>query len=640
MISKGVRRATYYRAPLFVEANLDPHYWPFRGIVWSFVVHASIFAALVSITLPRSRAERSLRDQAVILDIDEFKEVLYLPVLGDRERNTTAPEPARETRSATLQTRKTAGLSYPGPQPILSDVENPTNHTQTLLQPSLSNPFVLQQQPLLPNIVQLAEASPVLKPLTPPSIEPRFKVPTATAPAAQPLAAHPLDVALTAPTKPLPAPRAESKFNVPESSAVAAVRQTAAPQLDVLSLNGPARPLAAPLAESRIKVPESSATVTVQRTENPQLDLHSLNGPARPLAAPLAESKLAVPAATSPVAQRTATPQLDVALAGPNKPLAAPRVESKFRVPDASAPAVQQPVPPAPQLDVPLPNTVPATPLRAPAELTAKPNDSKQNLLALSPMPGRGDQPVAVPAGEARGRFAISPDPNLDFPGLEPGFKDGNDTGTRSSAPAPENPTTPATVNNPFPGIVILGAAVDPPTSKNTPAIRNPEPLQTSYGITLLASGGSGGGLPDLGVFKNEQVHTVYLDMRRTVSDSAPSWTVEYALAPLTPATPSDSADARVSTKDDVVLPFPIVKEQPPMASEMVSRYPRRMIIVFGIINVEGKLEELDIKDTPNHLLDLPVLNSLRNWTFRPARRNGEVVPVKALFGIPLWSPE
>jgi hypothetical protein len=469
----------------------------------------------------------------------------------------------------------------------------------------------------------------------------------------------------------------ESKFNVPESSAVAAVRQTADPQFDVLSLNGPARPLAAPLAESRIKVPEttaavaqraglpewsvtladpskplpaprvesklkvpeSSAAVAVQRTENPQPDLHSLDGPARPLAAPLAESRLAVPAATSPVTQRTATPQLDVALAGPTKPLAAPRVESKFSVPDASAPAVQQPVPPAPQLDVPLANTVPATPLRAPAELTAKSNDSKQNLLALSPMPGRGDQPVAVPAGEARGRFAISPDPNLDFPGLEPGFKDGNDTGTKSIAPAPEDPTTPTPVSNPFPGIVILGAAVDPPTSRNTPAVKNPEPLQTSYGITLLASGGSGGGLPDLGVFQNEQVHTVYLDMRRTISDSAPSWTVEYALAPLTSATPS-AADAKVSTKDDVVLPFPIVKEQPPMTSDMVSRYPRRMIIVFGIINAEGKLEELAVKDTPNHLFDLPVLNSLQRWTFRPARRNGEVVPVKALFGIPLWSPE
>jgi hypothetical protein len=425
---------------------------------------------------------------------------------------------------------------------------------------------------------------------------------------------------------------------VPETTAAVAQR-AALPEWSV-ALTDPSKPLPAPRVESKFRVPESSAAVAVQRTENPQLDLHSLNEPARPLAAPLAESKLAVPAATSPVTQRTATPQLDIALAGTNKPLAAPRVESKFKVPDASAPAVQQPVPPAPQLDLPLSHTAPATPLRAPAEVTSKSNDSKQNLLALSPMPGRGDQPVAVPAGEARGRFAISPDPNLDFPGLEPGFKDGDDTGTKSGAPASENPTTPSTTNNPFPGIVILGAAVDPPTSQNTPAIRNPEPLQTSYGITLLASGGSGGGLPDLGVFKNEQVHTVYLDMRRTVSDSAPSWTVEYALAPLTPVTPSESADAKVSTKDDVVLPFPIAKEQPPMASEMVSRYPRRMIIVFGIINAEGKLQELAVKDTPNHLFDLPVLNSLQKWTFRPARRNGEVVPVKALFGIPLWSPE
>ena len=59
-------------------------------------------------------------------------------------------------------------------------------------------------------------------------------------------------------------------------------------------------------------------------------------------------------------------------------------------------------------------------PVLAPVDtsaLTAPP------LVALSPTPGRRDQTVVVPAGEARGQFAISPQPNLTSrgPSLAPG---------------------------------------------------------------------------------------------------------------------------------------------------------------------------------------------------------------------------
>src|SRR5262249_43295533 len=48
-------------------------------------------------------------------------------------------------------------LTYPGPQPIVSDVSNPTNSIQTILQPALKDPPILPPPLILPNMVQLPD---------------------------------------------------------------------------------------------------------------------------------------------------------------------------------------------------------------------------------------------------------------------------------------------------------------------------------------------------------------------------------------------------------------------------------------------------------------------------------------------------
>jgi hypothetical protein len=163
--------------------------------------------------------------------------------------------------------------------------------------------------------------------------------------------------------------------------------------------------------------------------------------------------------------------------------------------------------------------------------------------------------------------------------------------------------------------------------------------LQTSYGLNIVSTEGSGGGLPYFGVFSHEQIYTVYLDMRRTETDSAPSWTLEFAVLRGTAA----QADAAVNpsrSQEGLVLPFPAVKEQPALPAELVRRYLGRMVIVYAIINIEGKMEQMSVKDSPDALLNEPVLSALSKWVFRPAQLNGETVPAKVLLGIPLWLPE
>ena len=166
----------------------------------------------------------------------------------------------------------------------------------------------------------------------------------------------------------------------------------------------------------------------------------------------------------------------------------------------------------------------------------------------------------------------------------------------------------------------------------------NPRSPQTSYGITILSTETSGGGLPQFGVFSNEQIYTVYLDMKRTATDPAPSWTFEYAVlkGAVDPANPNKTPSSR-RPQEGLVLPFPISKERPAFPEELVRKYARRRLIVYAVISVDGKMEQVTVKESPDTLLNESVLRALSNWSFRPAQLDGERVPVKVLMGIPVF---
>jgi hypothetical protein len=161
--------------------------------------------------------------------------------------------------------------------------------------------------------------------------------------------------------------------------------------------------------------------------------------------------------------------------------------------------------------------------------------------------------------------------------------------------------------------------------------------LQTAYGITIISTENSGGGLPPFGVFAREQVYTVYLDMRRDETDSTPSWTLEFAVPQGAPG----QIDVGVgASQQGVVLPFPVTKDPPVLPVELVRKYLRRMMIVYAVVNTEGKLEQISVKESPDVLLNDSLVTALSKWTFRPARLRGDPVPAKVLMGIPLWLPE
>ena len=157
----AVRRSEQHRI-LFRSANLDYNYRPFRGLLFSLLAHASLLSGVLFFPISAKVSERS-RYLARAVIIDHNKMVLYLPAIGDRPHKRE-PEPGSKPhdKSAPVASApRSRGFSYPGPQPIVSDFEHPTNSIQTVLQPALPNPAILKPPLLLPNIVQVADAGPV-----------------------------------------------------------------------------------------------------------------------------------------------------------------------------------------------------------------------------------------------------------------------------------------------------------------------------------------------------------------------------------------------------------------------------------------------------------------------------------------------
>ena len=58
--------------------------------------------------------------------------------------------------------------------------------------------------------------------------------------------------------------------------------------------------------------------------------------------------------------------------------------------------------------------------------------------------------------------------------------------------------------------------------------------------------------------------------------------------------------------------------------------------MVYAIINTEGKLERMSVKQSPDARLSEPLLEALSKWVFQPAQLDGQPVATKVLLGIPL----
>jgi hypothetical protein len=661
------------------SAGLSRVYFPTRGLAYSVIIHSIAFTLLYFFAsfpiAPPKQPHPQAQEDIVMIDLNDPEFIMYLPSFADHSSKGSKPAPAKRQKAEPEESSEgpvatTKGFSYPGPQRIISDVPEPTNRFQTLLQPGLENPPILPPPILVPSIIQMADAG--RHEMEAPPEEPSPEPPPPVTPQPEVKTAEPVPTPVQTP-KSVSVPRPEVKPAEPAPKPV----ETPKPAPPVPEIPKPEVKPAEP-APKPVETPKPAPPVPVT---------------------PKTELKPAEPPKVTP----QITPKPDVKPAEPPpKPVETPKPAQPVPVPHKPETTTEPAKTVEPSLKPGGRDGVP--PPQEQSDSSAAQTGSK-DLLALSPMPASPNQAVSVPAGEARGRFVIAPDANLSGSEEEPGFKDGipstktgigntaapaparkglakaaptvpasgtgsNATAAKSktivnSAPAKEKTASgtgpgsrsgsgsggehgsasgrangsgsgpaPAPVKPAFSGITIVGGDYEPGDDTEAPPVtRAPRPLQTAYGLNVISTEDSGGGLPFVGVFSHEQIYTVYLDMRAVESDQDPSWTLELAIL-------QDSANPGARGQEGLVLPFPAAKEKPVLPANVVRMHLGKMILVYGIINTQGRLEQISVKDSPDTLLNEPVIQALEKWVFRPAQLERRPVAAKILLGIPLWLPE
>jgi hypothetical protein len=211
--------------------------------------------------------------------------------------------------------------------------------------------------------------------------------------------------------------------------------------------------------------------------------------------------------------------------------------------------------------------------------------------------------------------------------GTGPGLGTGSVTGAGSGSGAGSAPG-----GGGFPGITIQGGRYGNGNTGTMMSKTEPR-RQTSYNMNIVSTASSGGGLPDFGVFQNEKVYTVYLDMRADDNHPVPSWTLQYAVLQPAAGGPGSTASRIQGTPTP---PYAMLKEVPEFAPELVSKWGRRLIVASAILDTTGKLEQVSVRQSPENQLAGPLVEALRNWIFEPAQIDGRPVALKILLGIRL----
>ena len=546
-------------APLsFLEIGTG--YRPGRSFGFSVLAHQLAFL-LILISSGRFAFVHAAEVVPPDLQSAKSEGPLFLPTIGggnegDGERGGAAGSTAEE--STGLRARGHKGFAYPGPQPLVSAPPMAKLGIQTILQPMLKNPPILQKTFALPNLA----IAPTPAPPEPP--KPVMKVQSGR------IAVRSVEKIVRAPKLSLP---------VADSSAMPDLTTDAGPMPQA----PPPKPIPQPVRPA--DVPMNS------RGQQGLLVLNAIPPPPDVIAkVPLGEAR-----------------SLFAVAPGESTVIADPSAGSKGGGANVKSTG------------------------------NGTPSDNA-NGDAIADVPsgggsGMGSNGSGVGSGAKYGN-GTGTGLNSGVEGTGSGRGSAAGTGTGSgggNALGSGKGAGSAAGAGGFPGISIRGGNYGNGSSGIHPKLapRN----QTSYGMTITSTASSGGGLPDFGVFQNQKVYTVYLDMRVSDDDKAPSWTLQYA--PLQPA-PDPASGVSTPIHGVPTSPYATLKQVPELTPELAAACAGKMIVISGILTADGKLEQLSVKKTPDPQVNSVVTDALGNWTFQPSLIDGKPVALKILMGVRL----
>jgi Gram-negative bacterial TonB protein C-terminal len=664
MTMQATQPARVMKRPLpYIAPDLSPSRFrmPLGGLLTSWALHVAIVICIATLYGPKlsvaTWAELTHEPQVRVL---HPRLIYYREITLPAGRRSPAIPASRTEVAAKMDVESAPNaLTYRAAQPIISQSDHPDNAVQTIRQPDAIDPPKIPFPVRVPTQVMLAghpspENPRLAVPPSPPDapLSRSAQAPQIADALKPPLSAadeefeirHPVRVAkepldLAAPKVKITDQRMLQKLNVP----VAAVTPSLAPQprFDVRRPAHAARD-AAELSAPKVKTSENDslrkltipvATSTPTLVQEPTFDVrHPVRIAKESPDVRAPHVKVSDQHAVQQVAGSVSAPTPNLALEPApmalrhgkhslrptDEPAAPPHVPGAHKMPNLAATAG----PPA-RLDGP--------PRASSAKSAPNASDSggtaARNLVVATAVDIQGAH-ERVPDGEESGNFNVV----------------GNDTARSHSAGKTPSKSDNASVqivqgdgrliadakssgssstSSPFSDISIVGGGGGR-SARDSITVEGKRKYE-SYGLTIIGTGSSGGGLRDFGVFHDQTVYTVYIPMVDS-DEAGADWTLQYA---------TDPNSLRAASQGMLLPPIALEKHGIAAHDPRWLSHPAGTAVVRALINSDGKFQDVHVLQTPDTRLNDAIAEVLGRWLFRPAELNGEKVPVIVLLGIP-----
>lgn len=598
-----------YGVPTFSTFKFG--YVPARGLIYSSIGHE---LALLGLFLMFTYGMPILKARKLLPPQSSQDHLIYLPEVGGGSEGQKSPASSQSVPQpdSAAPARASKGFAYPGKQAILSDPPNPTNAFQTVQRPLLVHPEPIRKLVPLPNIVRMAETRLPGDILAPKAAKPKLSETPKPIRVKQDSLTH-----------------RDAKFIVPVNDPPQLVAKNEMPKLPAAE---------EPLPEAPKVLPEPKKEDQLREVEKPSPKPIKVTAEKR---AEKAEKEVSPPSpaqvARLQMHGKDKEPILSLSPmplpAGPDAKIPNGEARGKFAIA------------PGGTLN---PNSL--NPGKAKGQPSTNPGTGQENSSApnaateTTANAGHGEGHNATPgsgsshSSNAAGTGAAGVPNGTNNPlaaglggdgtgkgrGTE-GKGAGKSSGGRGSGTGSGAGSGSGTGS--FPGITIQGGEDSATNAKNDGPGFTIEP-QSAYGMTVVSTASSGGGLEDFGVFADQRIFTVYIPMKRSPEEADPTWTLQYGLI--------NDESMSASNDQQVLAPSPVMREWPNIPAALQLRYAQRQVVIYAVVDKEGKVSQVAVKKTPDHRVSDPIAQALAKWVFRPAQVNGQPTAVKVLIGIPL----
>jgi TonB family protein len=236
---------------------------------------------------------------------------------------------------------------------------------------------------------------------------------------------------------------------------------------------------------------------------------------------------------------------------------------------------------------------------------------------------------VAIPEGNRRGAFAVSPAGHANATGT-PGTGDSSGAGAHDASDRVNAPAGISVGASPSPSAVaapnapsLKPGAADPGLRAKLLAAMRPPPIASIPPRQPMARETTGKRSElENHIFAGRRSYTLAVNMPN-LNSAIGSWIIHFV-----------ERDQGV-VPSEIAAPEVVNKSDPAYPGDLIHDGVQGSVILTAIIRADGSVSDIAVAQSVDPQLDQNAVQALSRWVFRPALKNGQAIDLDAVITVP-----